>query len=283
MKKIAVLLTCFNRKQKTLSCLTRLYNAELPDEVEFDVFLVDDGSTDGTSDAVRSGFPEVNIIQGNGNLFWNKGMRLAWQTASNTRDYDFYFWLNDDTLLANSALSDLFDVFSTALQRDKKPAIVVGACSQDHQTNEFSYGGKTDNGPVIPNGELQKCKYVNGNAVLVPKQIFLEVGMLSEDYTHTMGDIDYGMRVLNKGFNVYTSKTFIASCPTNKGFPTWCNPEKKLKERWQFLHSPRGLNIKEYNKFRRKFWGNRWLIYAAKAYLRTLFPTYYNKFSNIEG
>jgi GT2 family glycosyltransferase len=74
MQYIAILITCYNRKEKTLSCLAALFNCIVPDGYGFDVFLVDDGSTDGTSDAIKEGFTQVNIIQGNGNLFWNRGM-----------------------------------------------------------------------------------------------------------------------------------------------------------------------------------------------------------------
>lgn len=89
--KIAVLLTCFNRVLKTINCLEALY-AQQGLNIRFvvEIFLVDDGSTDGTSEAVSNKFPEVIIIKGNGSLFWNKGMHLAWETASMRQKYDFY-------------------------------------------------------------------------------------------------------------------------------------------------------------------------------------------------
>ena len=85
MEKTAILLTCFNRKDNTINCLKSLYKAlkKYNAEMKFDVFLVDDGCTDGTSEEVKKHFPEVNIIQGSGELFWSGGMRLAWETALN--------------------------------------------------------------------------------------------------------------------------------------------------------------------------------------------------------
>ena len=65
--KIAALLTCFNRKDKTITCLNSVLNI-IP---TCHVYLVDDASTDGTSEAIKQNFPQVNIIQGNGNLFWS--------------------------------------------------------------------------------------------------------------------------------------------------------------------------------------------------------------------
>ncbi len=71
--KIAALLTCFNRKQKTLVCLEALFNQVLPADVDISAYLVDDASTDGTSDVVRQTYPQVKIFSGDGNLFWNGG------------------------------------------------------------------------------------------------------------------------------------------------------------------------------------------------------------------
>ena len=48
MKRIAVLITCFNRIDKTINCLDSLYNSKSIDDYLIDVYLVDDGSTDGT-------------------------------------------------------------------------------------------------------------------------------------------------------------------------------------------------------------------------------------------
>ena len=107
MKSIAVLLTVHNRKEKTLECLSYLYQQKIPEGYYFDVYLTNDGCTDGTPDAVKQHYPFVNIINGDGNLYWNRGMYKAWETASSTQNYDYYFWLNDDTTLKENALSIL--------------------------------------------------------------------------------------------------------------------------------------------------------------------------------
>ena len=77
MKTIAALITCFNRKEKTILCLTNLFKQPLLNNFELDVFLTDDGCTDGTAEAVGKMFPQVHIIKGDGNLFWNRGMYMV--------------------------------------------------------------------------------------------------------------------------------------------------------------------------------------------------------------
>ena len=106
---IAVLMTCFNRREQTLRCLDLLFaQTELP-RVRLEVFLVDDGSRDGTADAVRARFRSVHVIAGSGNLYWNGGMRVAFAEAMK-RGFDLYLWLNDDTLLFPTALESMLAV-----------------------------------------------------------------------------------------------------------------------------------------------------------------------------
>lgn len=278
MIKVAILITCHNRKLKTLSCLEALHGSNLPKNYQIETYLVDDGSSDGTANAVGFQFPSVEVIEGSGNLFWNQGMRLAWFTAAQHKEYNFYLWLNDDTIIEDDALEVLFENYRKASQMDNMPVLMVGACKESFDVNKFSYGGRNENGPVVPNGEVQKCKFINGNVVLVPKAIFKDLGYLSNDYTHGIGDYDYGLRVQNNGYSCYTTSQYIAVCPTHKNISTWCNPEKSLSERWEHFNSPLGLNFNEYVRFRKKFWGNEWIIYAFKAYCKMLFPKFYNKF-----
>ena len=278
--RIAVLLTCHNRKEKTLSCLLNLFTAQLLKGYKIEVFLVDDGSTDGTWEAVSDNFPNVNVIKGSGDLFWNQGMRLAWKTAAKRGDYDFYLWLNDDTLLDASAVEELLICNQLAIKKSGNPAIITGACRIKEGISEFSYGGQTDSGVVIPNGEIQGCNYINGNAVLIPNEIFKKIGNLSSDYTHGMGDFDYGLRAIQNGFNCYTTRKYIAIYPLNEGVQGWSNPMLSLRKRWELFNSPKGLNIKEYLIFRKKFWKYKWWIFALKAYARVFSPRFYSKLQN---
>lgn len=274
--KIAVLLTCFNRKDKTLGCLDNLFSIDIPKQIkELDVYLVDDGSTDGTFEAVKDKFSQVTVIKGTGNLFWNQGMRLAWDIASH-KNYFFYLWLNDDVILNKFALVELFECYQEALLKYDNQALITGAFKNTEHEDVFSYGGRSEFGAVIPNGNIQKCKYINGNAVLVSREVFSILGNLSVDYTHAMGDFDYGLRALNAGFVNITTKQYIGVCPVNES-PKWANSDLPLRKRLELFNSPTGLNYKEYIVFRKKFWGIKWVLFAIKAYIKVLVPSLYKK------
>lgn len=121
---LAILMTCYNRRQKTLDCLEALRKQELLPNLVVQVYLVDDGSTDGTGEAVKAAYPGIKVLQGNGNLFWNGGMRLAFSEAMKS-DYDYYLWLNDDTLLYPRAIQSLLATSCHLAEVGHTLAIVV--------------------------------------------------------------------------------------------------------------------------------------------------------------
>jgi len=121
---IAVLMTCHNRKLKTLLTLESLFKQTLTSEIALSVYLVDDGSTDGTSEGVQQKYPQVKLFSGDGNLFWNGGMRIAFSEAMKDEP-DYYLWLNDDTVLAPEALNTLLATSRELFEQGEKKAIVV--------------------------------------------------------------------------------------------------------------------------------------------------------------
>ncbi len=234
--KIAVLITCHNRKDNTLSCLKHLFNCLLPASASLQVFLVDDGSTDKTGDAVKAKYPEIKIIKGSGQLYWNRGMHLAWISAKAHDDFDFYIWLNDDTVLKKNALIELLEC--QRLLPDE--TLVCGAISSADK-NTFTYGGLDKQGsPVIPDGTVQSCYVINGNCVLISKKICDAIGLLDPVFPHAIGDHDYGLRAIANNFKVVTTREYIGFCERNASLPKWCYKETPLLKRIKHLYSPLG-------------------------------------------
>jgi len=234
---IAVLLTCHNRKDTTLRCLDTLFSQQGNGErYRMDVFLVDDGSTDGTGTAVAARFPQVHLIRGDGNLFWNRGLHLAWESATANADYDFYLWLNDDTFLYPQAVN----IMLGSVEKAGPDAIITGA-TQSAVTKQCTYGGETRDGKkVIPNGSLQRCELMNGNFVLISRVVFEKVGMLDPLFHHAIGDRDYGLRAIKRGCTILLTGEYIGTCEGHVRLPRWCLPDVPLRQRMSSLYSPLG-------------------------------------------
>lgn len=235
MQTIAVLLTVHNRREKTLCCLHNLFRQQLPDGYLMDVYLTDDGCTDGTPEAIRIQYPQVRIVQGNGNLFWNRGMFKAWEAAAKAKDYDFYLWLNDDTNLSENGLTVLLN---SSEQKENK-SIIVGTTKSANQ-KITTYGGYANGKLVSPNGRLQLCDTFNGNCILIPKHIHNIVGNLDWTFRHAIGDMDYGYRAKHAGLKSYITPQYIGYCENNPKLPAWARKEIPLLKRIKNLYSPLG-------------------------------------------
>ena len=275
MKTIATLITCHNRKDKTLSCLNALLISQLPNGFTLDVFLVDDGSNDGTSQAISAEYPEVNIIQGNGNLFWTRGMHLAWTTAVKNNGYDYYVWLNDDTYIFQNTLATML---SAANSTENKHIIVAACCSE--KTGELTYSGFLPNGDkIIPSDDLVQAHTFHGNFVLIPKFVYQQIGTIDPLFHHSIGDMDYGLRAAQKGIKTYIAPNFLANCEGHDSLPQWCLVTVPLNKRIKSLYSPLG-NSQPYYYFRYAF-RHLGLMVAMKhiisMHIRLLFPALWTK------
>ena len=136
--RVAAVLAAYNRRDLTLACLRSLQAQQLPG-VTLDLFVLDDASSDGTSEQIAEQFPEVTLLHGNGQLYWNGGMRRAFAAAM-AGDYDYYLWMNDDTHLDDGALAVLLDT-ECRLRAGGEGALIVAGSTRHPETGELTYGG----------------------------------------------------------------------------------------------------------------------------------------------
>lgn len=270
--KVAILLTVFNRREKTLKCLDICYrqiDAMKSEGIyDFHIYMVDDGSSDGTSDAVREIFPQTSIIRGNGGLYWNQGMRLAWDTAV-LQSPDFYIWINDDTFLEQNALGTLMETSNFL----KHKAIVVGTAEDSE--GRLSYGGRTRYGKLVtPDPTIPvPCWTFNGNLVLIPAYVYRILGNLDEHYQHSFGDFDYGARAAAANIVRVVAPGVLCKCSRDPGVPKWRDRNYPLRNRIASLHSPKGRPPKEQFRYDVRSRGFLFaLIHGLSVAIKVFFP-----------
>lgn len=283
-KKIAVLITCYNRKEKTLSCLESLVNAYWPQNYSFKVFLVDDGSSDGTTEAVKKIFPKVNVITGSGNLFWAGGMRLAWNTALEYDKFDAYFLLNDDVKLSPDFLNGIQETERLAFEEHGKPGIYTSA-TYDEQNKKYTYGGAVilQNHFVMkakriePTNKPQACDMTNANILWIDSTVVSKIGTFDNIYKHGIADYDYALTAKKNHIPVYLTPGFGGICVNDHGV-TWESRNSTLKDRIKFLKSPKGLAYSEYLYYIKKHFP-LFLPYSfTMLWLKTFFPFIWDKY-----
>ena len=213
-------MTCHNRCATTLACL-----ASLRDQNPFredDLFLVDDGSGDGTGEAVSTFMPKANVLAGDGTLFWNGGMNRAWQAAIEAGpEYDWYFWLNDDVLLDPGALDRL--LADAIMCADPHEPLVMAGATLDAAREQVTYGAHIQPEPtrplrlqlLKPDRIPQMAATTSGNAVLISRVACERLGLLDRRFEHIYGDLDYGLRAQNAGIPVMLAGEPIGVCEAN--------------------------------------------------------------------
>lgn len=264
---MAVLMTVHNRRETTLDCL-RLLDGQTGRGSDFDleVFLVDDGSTDGTAEALAEEFPSVTVIPGDGDYFWARGMAVADTAAARTQPYA-YLWLNDDTRLYEDAVARLM-----AVVRAHPGAIAVGA-TRASDVEEITYGGRRRLGshplrlgPLLTPRTMLECDTFEGNAVLVPAAVREVVGSIDGDYPHAYADTDYGLRARSQGIRILQIPGFVGVCDVGPRL----RQRMSLPRAWADLNSPKGLPWRAQMKFLRRHGDWRWPWWLAAGQVSQL-------------
>lgn len=268
--RIAAVLTCFNRRQQTLDCLASLQRQSGHDAA-ITPYVVDDGSTDGTGEAVRAAHPEAVVLDGDGQLYWGGGMRLALQRAA-ADDPDLYLWLNDDIRLDNDAVATLLMTATTLQERGEHAAIVVGSM-RDPDTGVVTYGGRyrpsrirrshftvLQPDPSAPT----PSETLNGNLVLVPRAVMERVGSIDPGFRQQWGDQDYGLRARAAGCTVWVAPGTLGTCARN---PSPVYGRRPVIQELRGLGDVKALPPRDWARFTRRWAGPAWPVLWASPYL----------------
>lgn len=274
---LCVLVTCFNRKDKTLDCLRYLAESAGQCSIQMRGVLVDDGSSDGTAEAIQAAFPWMVVLRGVGNLYWNRGMHMAMAHGMRHLPSDAYLWLNDDTNLDPHALVVLLETADTLAARYGRSGLVVGS-TRDPITGELTYGGSVGVSKlrrfsyrkVFDPQQAVPCQAINGNVVLIPAAVAADVGNLDPVFEHAMGDTDYGLRALRRHWPVVVAPGFVGTCSKNPVAGSFQDPALGRAARWRHIISRKGLPLRSWAHLCRRHGGWHWPVLFVWPYLRVL-------------
>ena len=169
-------------------------------------------------------------------------MHLAWTSALKKGNFDYYLWLNDDTIIIANALRQMLEYSQTV---ENKKIIVGATCSRE--TGLSTYGGFVyPDIKIQPNGNWQDCDFFHGNLVLVPDYIYKKFGILDKHFHHWLGDTDYSMRISKSGIKHALTPAFTGYCEYHESDPVWRNKKVSLFKRIKHFYSPLGNNPFEF-------------------------------------
>lgn len=271
-KNVAILITCHNRLQKTKKCLKSIYFQKNIKELNIEIFLVDDGSTDGTSQYIKENFPKIKLIQGDGSLYWGGGMYLAWEEAlKKEQNFDYFLWVNDDVIFFEDGI---YTLLNTTINKD---SLVVGSFC-DSISKKTTYGGvvsiKKTLSPfglrlVEVNGYSQEVDGINGNGVLIPYLAFKQIGKFDKQFIHAGGDLDYALRARKKNIKIYLTRKHIGYCERDQS--------NEYAQSFKDIFDKKSFPPRIWYHFCKKHGGNLWILHFFYRFIKLSFKIIINK------
>lgn len=218
--KLEIITPVHNRCSQTLQCIRSLKRSRL-EGIEIHIIVVDDGSTDGTSEALRLEFPEVEIVQGDGNLWYTAGTNRG-LSAALKHEPDYILAINNDSIFDENCVWRMVEC------AENHPRSVVGALllswESPHKVFQVSPRWELWEGGMrhwrhqtiwtVPEKPWE-VELIVGNCVLYPARAVREAGFMDEKKLVQYGDAEYTPRMKKMGWRLLIEPRARVFCQPN--------------------------------------------------------------------
>lgn len=220
MKRIEIVAPVYNRREITLQCLRSLSKINKTG-LDIHVIIVDDGSTDGTGRAIKNEFPEVQILEGDGNLWFTEGTNVGVREALKYKP-DYVLTMNDDQVFDSEFLQCLVET------AEKNPGSLVGPLlllwDTPHKLFQVAPKWQTLSGGwrhwrhqtiwTVPENTW-KVELIVGNCLLLPASAIEKAGLMNSKRYPNFGDAEYTPRLRKKGWTLLIDPRARVFCQPN--------------------------------------------------------------------
>lgn len=205
---VAALVLNYNGKDITLQAIESLLGMSYPN---FDVIHVDNGSTDGSTEAVAAAFPQVRSVRAETNEGPTGGLNLGLR-AGLEGGYDYLLSLNNDIEVDPEMLTEMV---ATAESSATIGCVGPKAYYYDDRERIWSAGGilqfkesaTRERGMMeLDRGQWEReeeVDYVNGCAILIKREVVEKVGLWDPIYQFSSEDADLCMRMKRCGYRCF--------------------------------------------------------------------------------
>ena len=248
MPKISVIIPVRNRKEYTRNILSQIFNqiAQTQNSIlAIYIIVVDDGSTDGTKELIKTQFPSIYLIEGDGSLWWTGAIVKGMQYAIEHLETDYFVWLNDDIFLLEGFILNLTKI---CLSSSYKTTIVGGIVRDRTYTDWIVYGGIENRKPISHINRFRSCSEVKvdllcGNIVVIPRIVADTIGLPNAvKLPHHGSDYMYIMAAKKAGFEAILTERLQATTDYQiedfvRYMPYWIQwyLQPDLSKRWKIV------------------------------------------------
>lgn len=212
MNPIGIVICNYNKKDFVLECVQSVQESKVHN---FDIYVVDNASTDGSVEALRETYGnEITILANSENLGGSGGFNTGLRVVRD-KGYDYFMCLDDDALVDENAIQVLYEYMET------HPDVGMAGCRVYHRQMpdyiqqcglliDFEHcTAKTIGADQLEDGSLPEvieCDTVATCAVMVRGSIIrdTDVGIMPEDNFIYWDDMEWGHRIHLAGYKVVT-------------------------------------------------------------------------------
>lgn len=198
MPDLSVIIVNWNTQDLLRNCLTSVFSK--PIELDFELFVVDNDSSDGSPNMVEREFPQVRLIRSGGNIGFSRANNLAMRQSSSTS----FLLLNSDTVIDPQVMVETLRLLRSDSSIGTLGCKLIGLDSrvQDSYFHDYPSGPRVGSPGVVREDGLIECAQVWGAYQLVKREVIDQVGLLDEDFFMFYEDVDWCWRMHDAGWKI---------------------------------------------------------------------------------